>query len=111
MDPIPVGKLFEKGFVPLILKEKKKESANCIAQSQEHKRMDLLQCNLYRNEGDSPENDGPESSPGQDDSPLRSLAFLPQMRCKFTCLLSDEESFPPDKDNLLSILPQKFCFF
>jgi len=25
MEPIPVGKLIEKGFVPLILKEKKKE--------------------------------------------------------------------------------------
>jgi hypothetical protein len=70
MDPIPVGKLFEEGFVPLILKEKKKDSANRIAQSQEHKRMDLLQCNLYRNERDSPENNGEQSSPGQDFSPF-----------------------------------------
>jgi len=76
MDPIPVGKPLEEGFVPLILKEKKKESANRITQSQEHKRMDLLQGNLCRDEGESPENDRPQSPPGQDDSPLLVLSFF-----------------------------------
>jgi len=83
MNPILVGKLFQEGFVPLILKEKKKERSDCIAQSQKHKRMNLLQGNLRRNEGDSPENDSPQSSPGQDFFPLPMSPSFTTNKLKF----------------------------